>query len=116
MKVRQLPAIAVSAALGGCAVIPFSNPTEVPDLVHHVQCELKDTRDALLSTYPWLKTWAAAFTITKKAELLAAASPSFSLLGPFSVGSYAFPVGAAIRRTASAPERQNTPSASTIST
>jgi hypothetical protein len=93
MSVRQLSAIAASVALGGCAVIPLSNPTEVPDLVHHVQCELQDMQRELLPTYPWLKTWAAAFTITKKAELLAAASPSFSLLGPFSVGSYAVPIG-----------------------
>lgn len=85
-----------SVALCGCSAIPLSHPQDIPDLVHHVQCELKETRDALQPDYPWLKTWAASFTLTMKAEVIAGASPSASLLGPFGVGSYIFPFGGAI--------------------
>src|SRR5947209_18842902 len=89
-------ALACAAFEGACTTIPLARPDLVPAMVHHVQCELKDARKNLITENRWLDTWAAAFTLTMKAEQQGNAAPEISLLGPFHGGTFGIPIGVGI--------------------
>jgi hypothetical protein len=74
-------------------------PERLPRIVHQTQCELKDAYKHYPVGTPqqtWLKSAAAGFTVTMKAEEISSAAPEFSLLGPLAGGSYVFPIGAGL--------------------
>ena len=85
-----------AVAIAGCTTIPLVHPDLATLMVHQVQCELKDARATYLADNSWLDTWAAAFTLTMKAEQQASAAPEVSLLGPFGSGTFSVPIGAGI--------------------
>lgn len=96
MSLARSASLASSIVLTSCTTVPLSRPQELPDMVHHVQCELQQAYGELRADHPWLDKWAAGFTLTMKADVGGAASPEVSLLGPFGVGAYVLAVGGGV--------------------
>lgn len=96
MSSARWASLASAIVLTSCTTVPLSRPQELPDMVHHVQCELQQAYGELRKDHPWLDKWAAGFTLTMKADVAGAASPEVSLLGPFGVGAYVLAAGGGI--------------------